>query len=268
MRLGTLLFEQRLQEKTFAPALLEIAEVIHGKTAGSKIKHHTVSRVLPCVVEGGSLPRDVVDVAVRQASKRMGLHDPDDKRYQGDDEYTWRKALTITCALVKKYMIENNQIQKEKEDDVMILNLTNANRDYLYGRAVGNCRPSRSKGITQRGRKAKAPYQRRPYDANNSLQRPYRTWKQIHDALPPYFWRLKSGTANWYKDQIAEVCSKFVPDEFKSDDPLTGEYLLGYYCQWQELRKFVKEPKDLTVKMPKKLIIDDDNDEADDESEE
>src|SRR5581483_3688396 len=93
--------------KPFAPALLEIAEVVHGEKAGTRIKHHTVSRLLPCIVEGRSLPRDVVEVAVRQASKRMGLYDPDDKKYRGDDEYTWRKALTIACALFRKYTFDH-----------------------------------------------------------------------------------------------------------------------------------------------------------------
>lgn len=220
--------------RTFAPALLDIAEVIQGKKAGAKIKHHTISRLLACVVEGRSLPRDVVDVAVRQASKRMGLHDPDDKKYRGDDEYTWRKALTIACALFRKYTFDNTQ-----KEYPMTLNPTNTNRDYLYGRLLAIADHLEAKALRDEEGK-----QKRPTNAARMMQqfsqRPYRTWKQIHDALPPYFWRLSGGTATWYKDQIAEVCNKFVPGEFKSDDPLTGEYLLGYYCQWHELRKFKK----------------------------
>jgi len=250
----------------FAPALLDIAEVIHGQKAGAKIKHHTVSRLLPCVVEGRSLPRDFVEVAVRQASKRMGLHDPDDKRFRGDDEYTWHKTLTIACALVKKYMIENNKIPKEKENDIMTLDPTNTNRDYLYGRLLAIA--DHLEARTLRDEEGK---QKRPTNAARMMQqfsqRPYRTWKQIHDALPPYFWRLSAGTAAWYKDQIAEVCSKFVPEEYKSDDPLTGEYLLGYYCQWKELRKFVKDADapDSEDETDEEIIEDDDNDDTDNE---
>jgi CRISPR-associated protein Csd1 len=251
---------------TFAPALLEIAEVIHGKKADSKIKHHTVSRLLPCIVEGRFLPRDVVDVAVRQASKRMGLHDPDDKRIQRDDEYTWRKTLTIACALVKKYMLENNKIPKEKEND-MALDPTNTSRDYLYGRLLAIADHLETKALRDEEGK-----QKRPTNAARMMQqfsqRPYRTWKQIHDALPPYLWQLKSGTANWYKDQIAEVCCKFVPEEFKSDDPLTGEYLLGYYCQWQELRKFVKISDKPDTEDTEEIIMEDENDNTDNDSEE
>lgn len=252
--------------KPFAPALLEIAEAIHGAKAGAKIKHHTVSRLLPCIVEGRSLPRDVVEVAVRQASKRMGLHDPDDRKYRGDDEYTWRKALTVACALVKKHMIENNKFPKEKEND-MSLDPTNTNRDYLYGRLLAIADHLEAKALRDEEGK-----QKRPTNAARMMQqfsqRPYRTWKQIHDSLPPYFWRLKSGTANWYKDQLAEVCSKFVPEEFKSDDPLTGEYLLGYYCQWQELQKYRKAADKSGGEDVEDDIVDDENDDADDDESE
>jgi len=255
---------RKYYRKPFAPALLDIAEVIHGKKAGAKIKHHTVSRLLACVVEGRSLPRDIVDVAVRQASKRMALYDPDDKKLRGNDEYTWRKALTIACALFRKYTFDNT-----RKEYSMSLDPINTNRDYLYGRLLAIADHLESKALRDEQGK-----QKRPTNAARMIQqfsqRPYRTWKQIHDALPPYFWRLSGGTAAWYKDQIAEVCGKFVPGEFKSDDPLTGEYLLGYYCQWEELRKFKKgaDDSDIEDEAEEEIIGEDTDDEDDDESEE
>lgn len=254
---------RKYYRKPFAPALLDIAEVIHGKKAGAKIKHHTVSRLLACAVEGHSLPRDVVDVAVRQASKRMGLHDPDDKKY-GDEEYTWRKALTVACALFRKFTFDNT-----RKEHSMSLDPINTNRNYLYGRLLAIADHLEAKAL--RDEKGE---QKRPTNAARMMQqfsqRPYRTWKQIHDALPPYFWRLNSRTAAWYKDQLADVCGKFVPNEFKSDDPLTGEYLLGYYCQWEELRKSKKgaEEPDHEDETEEEIIGDDTDDEDDDESEE
>ncbi|MCE7918218.1 MAG: type I-C CRISPR-associated protein Cas8c/Csd1 [Anaerolineae bacterium] len=255
---------RKYARKPFAPALLDIAEVIHGKKAGAKIKHHTVSRLLACVVEGRSLPRDIVDVAVRQASKRMGLHDPDDKKFRGDDDYTWRKALTIACALFRKYTFDST-----RKEYSMSLDPTNTNRDYLYGRLLAIADHLESKALRDEQGK-----QKRPTNAARMMQqfsqRPYRTWKQIHDALPPYFWRLKSKIAAWYKNQIAEVCGKFDPKDFKSDDPLTGEYLLGYYCQWEELQKFKKgaDDSDVDDEAEEEIIGEDADDEDDEESEE
>jgi len=252
---------RKYYRKPFAPALLDIAEVIHGQKAGSKIKHHTVSRLLACVVEGRSLPRDFIEVASRQASKRMGLYDANDKKIYKDDEYTWHKALTIACALFRKFTFDN--FQKEYP---MTLDPTNTNRDYLYGRLLAIADHLEARALRDEEGK-----QKRPTNAARMMQqfsqRPYRTWKQIHDALPPYFWRLPAGTAAWYKDQIAEVCSKFVPEEYMSDDPLTGEYLLGYYCQWEELRKFIKgaDAPDIEDETDEEIIEDDDNDDTNNE---
>ena len=72
-------------------------------------------------------------------------------------------------------------------------------------------------------------------------QRPFRTWNQIHSALTPYIVRL--GGASYYKNLMAEVNGLFDPEDFTNDKPLTGEYLLGYYCQRQKL-KFFEKAKD------------------------
>jgi len=216
-----------------APAPLDIAEVVHGKKASAKIKHHTVARLFPCIIEGHSLPRDVVDAAIRQASKRMALYDPEDKKI-GDEEYTWRKSLTIACALFRKYTLENT-----KEDYPMALDLTRTKRDYLYGRLLAIADLLETKALKDAEGKQKRSTNAARYMQQFS-QHPFRTWKLIHEALNPYILGL-GGKAIWYKDQFAEVSCLFVPGEFESDAPLTGEYLLGYYCQWQELRKFGKD---------------------------
>lgn len=151
----------------------------------------------------------------------------------------------------------------------MSLDPTNTNRDYLYGRLLAIADHLESKALRDEQGK-----QKRPTNAARMMQqfsqRPYRTWKQIHDALPPYFWRLKSKIAAWYKNQIAEVCGKFDPKDFKSDDPLTGEYLLGYYCQWEELQKFKKgaDDSDVDDEAEEEIIGEDADDEDDEESEE
>lgn len=261
---GTIL--RKPKKFTGAPALLDIAEVVHGKKTSAKIKHHTVSRLFACVVERRLLPHDIVQGAIRQASKRMGLHDSTDNKSYGDDEYTWRKTLTIACALVKKYMIENNRISKEKENDVMTLDRTNQSRDYLYGRLLAI-----ADFLERSALRDETGKQKRPTNAARMTQqfsqRPYYTWKIIHDALNPYIVGL-GGRVTKYKNEMADVSRLFLDDEFKSDNPLTGEYLLGYYCQWYELeqqrlealRKYRKEHPS-----PDGNNIDKDNDAEDDD---
>jgi CRISPR-associated protein Csd1 len=206
-----------------APAPDDIAETAYGSRLDDKLRKATVTRLLPCIVDGQPIPRDLVESAVRRASNRVGIYNHDDKKYHGDEEYTWKKTLSIACALFKKF-----KQGKEKYD--MSLDETRRTRDYLYGRllAIADVLEERAlyKGEQKRATNA-ARYMQQ------FSQRPLRTWKQIHDSLTPYILRL--GGAYYYKNLIAEVEGLFDPDDFMRDKPLTGEYLLGYYCQRQKL---------------------------------
>ena len=112
----------------------------------------------------------------------------------------------------------------------MSLDETRTSRDYLYGRLLA---------IADRLEEA-ALYKAKEKRATNAArymqqfaQRPFHTWNQIHSALNPYMVRL--GGAGYYKNLIADVKDLFDPEDFMNDKPLSGEYLLGYYCQRQKL---------------------------------
>jgi CRISPR-associated protein Csd1 len=114
----------------------------------------------------------------------------------------------------------------------MALDEARTTRDYLFGRLLAIADILEGEALSE-------AEQNRPTNASRYMQKysqsPSRTWKQIHELLTPYFMRLK-GKANFYKNLIAEVTSQFNPQDFISDKPLTGEYLLGYYCQRHNLR--------------------------------
>jgi CRISPR-associated protein Csd1 len=206
-----------------APAPVDIAEAAYGSRLDDKLRKATISRLLPCVVDGQPIPRDLVESAVRRASNRVGIKNLDDKKYHSDEEYTWKKSLSIACALFRK-------IKQGKEHYEMSLDETRSTRDYLYGRLLAIADILEEKAL-YKGEQKRATNAAR-YMQQFS-QRPFRTWKQIHDSLTPYILRL--GGAYYYKNLIAEVGCLFDPDDFMLDKPLTGEYLLGYYCQRQKL---------------------------------
>ena len=203
-----------------APAPLDIAEAAYATNregefkVDEKIRKSTIERILPCIVDGQQIPRDIVDSAVRKASNRIAL-----------EKWQWEKTLSIACALYKKL--------NEKENFEMPLDETKDTRDYLYGRllAIADTLEERAlyKGDQKRATNA-ARYMQQ------FSQRPLQTWKQIHDSLNPYMIRLGGVKANFYKNLIAEV-TNINPDALVSNKPLTGEYLLGYYCQRQKLRE-------------------------------
>ncbi len=195
-----------------APAPTDIAEAAYGIRVDDKLRKATISRLLPCIVDGLPIPRDLVESTVRRASNRIGLNNWD-----------WEKTLSIACALFKKY-------KERKESFNMPLDETRNSRDYLYGRllAIADILEERALYKNEQKRATNAARYMQQFS-----QSPFRTWKQIHDSLAPSILRL--GGAHYYKNLIAQVESLFDPADFISNKALTGEYLLGYYCQRQKL---------------------------------
>lgn len=196
-----------------APAPADIAEAAYGSRLDSKLKQTTIKRLLPCIVDDQPLPRDLVESVVIRASNPAGI-----TREQHC------KTLTIACALYRKY-----KDGKEKYD--MALDENRRTRDYLYGRllAIADFIEERALHKAEQNRPTNALRYMQQF-----AQRPFRTWKQIHDLLIPYLMRL-GDRAYYYKNLLAEVESIFTPEDFTSAKPLSGEYLLGYYCQRRKL---------------------------------
>lgn len=202
-----------------APAPSDIAEAAYGFRVDEKLRKATISRLLPCIVDGQPIPRDLVECTVRRASNRVSLND-----------WEWGKTLSIACSLFKRF-------KYGKENYSMPLDETKTTRDYLYGRllAIADILEERSLYKSDQKRATNAARYMQQFSQN-----PFRTWKQIHDSLAPHITKLNG--AHYYKNLIAEVQNLFDPDDFVSNKPLTGEYLLGYYCQRQKLLEKKEKP--------------------------
>lgn len=201
-----------------APAPVNIAEAAYGSKADDKLKKSTVERILPCIIDGQQIPRDLVESAVRRASNRIGM-----------EEWEWNKTLSIACALYRKY--------HTKEDYNMALDEERKTRDYLYGRllALADSLEQWALNKTGEGRQTNAArFMQRFAD------RPYSTWRTIELSLAPYKARL-GGQSQKRQALIDKVACMFNPDDFISDKKLTGEFLLGYHCQRSDLRKKKEE---------------------------
>jgi len=203
-----------------APAPADIAEAAYGSRLDDKLKKATIKRLLPCIVDGQPIPRDLVESVVRRASNRAGL-----------SGYDWSKALTIACALYRKY-------KHGKEKFEMSLDETRKTRDYLFGRllAIADVLEERTLSEAEKNRPTNATRYMQQFS-----QRPFSTWKQIHELITPYFMR-QGDNASYYKWLIAQVEDLFTPEDFISNKPLTGEYLLGYYCQRQKMWEKKEKP--------------------------
>ncbi len=202
-----------------APSPSDIAEAAYGVNRGGKfevddkLRKTTVQRILPCIVDGQPMPRDLIESAVRRVSNRIGLED-----------WQWNKALTIACALFKKH--------NRKENYDMTLDPNRKTRDYLYGRLLALAESLEEWALNKAG-------EDRPTNAARLMQRfsehPYSTWRTIELALTPYKARL-GGISKKRQRLIDEVVAAFENGDFTSDKRLSGEFLLGYHCQREFLR--------------------------------
>lgn len=202
-----------------APAPVDIAMAAYGLKADDRIIKVTVARLLPCIIDGQSMPRDIVESAVKRACKPIVM-----------EEWEWNKTLSIACSLYKKY---------SKEDFTMCLDENKKTRDYLYGRLLAIADRLEGQALY----KAK---EKRETNAARYMQlfaeHPFKTWRQIELALSPYKARL--GGAHYFTKLMDEVMCKFVIEDFNSDKALSGEFLLGYHCQRAKLWKDNSNAKD------------------------
>jgi CRISPR-associated protein Csd1 len=153
-----------------APAPKEIAEAAYGLRLDDKLRKATVERLLPCIVDGRPLPRDIVAASVRRACNRAGIK-----------TWEWEKYLGIACALVRG--------SSEEEDYQMALEEHRTTRDYLFGRLLAI-----AENIEQRA--LHVANEQRDTNAAKLMQRfadhPCSTWRNIEGALTPYKTRLRA----------------------------------------------------------------------------
>ncbi len=197
-----------------APSPNEIAKAAYGSRVDDKLRHATVERLLPCIVDGKPIPIDLVDSTVRRASNRTGI-----------DNYEWERTLSTACAVYRKY--------HEKEGYSMVLDENRKTRDYLYGRLLALADNIEGWALSTMGEQRQTTAARL---MNRFAEHPFTTWRIIYLALTPYKARLGAKAASRDK-LITDIGSNFELNEFNSDKRLSGEFLLGFYCQRYALMK-------------------------------
>ena len=203
-----------------APAPKDVVEAAFGRRVDERLLKSTIERLLPCIVDGQGVPNDLVLATSRRASNRTA--------FKPNERWEWEKCLGIACALFKGYYTERNY--------QMALELDRTTRDYLYGRLLAIAENIESSALFVAGEK-------RDTSAARLMQRfadrPFSTWRTIEVSLVPYKSRLRNqrGGLLFKREQLLDdTMAKFKADDYANDAPLTGEFLLGYHCQRQDLR--------------------------------
>jgi len=207
--------KQKFKYITFigAPSPKDITIAVYGDKVNDKLKKSTVEKLLPCIIDGAKVPYDLVNSAVNRASNPVSM-----------ENWEWEKALTITCALVRKYRYD-----KFKEEWSMALDENQRDRSYIFGRLLAITQQIEEYALNVAGEKRDTNAERLMHQFK---LHPYKTWGIITDKLRPYMARLGSkGTS--LTELMTKVNSMLPYEEFTSPKKLDDSYILGYYCQRQ-----------------------------------
>lgn len=211
----------KLRRFTGAPAPRDIAEAAYGPSVDERLRKACVERLLPCIVDGRMLPRNLVESCIRRVTQRPAMK-----------TWEWEKALGIACALFR-----GHQQQLKQGDYAMALEPDRHTRDYLFGRLLAIAERLEQRALFYGG-------EQRDTHAAKLMQRfadhPCATWRQIELALVPSRSRLRGrspGYLHWLEQEIDEIIGRFPDGDFTEDRKLTGEFLLGYHCQRAKLNE-------------------------------
>ncbi len=201
-----------------APSPNDIALGVFGKSNGKsdeKLKNNVRERIIRCIVGDLRLSADIVNLAVQRARNPLG-----------HENWEWERILSVACALYNK-LYEERCYQMALEEG-------RHTRDYLYGRllAVADKLEARVLYEAEVNRETNAMR----YMSSFSSQ-PYKVWQIIYKAIAPYRSQLNGKSRNFYENLFTEIINNFEPDHFMDNGPLSGEFLLGFYCQREALRK-------------------------------
>jgi CRISPR-associated protein Csd1 len=187
-------------------------EAAFGRKADDKLRKGVVESLMPCIVDGRPVPRNLIEACVHRASNRVALMPAD-----------WEKCLGISCGLFRGNL--------RKEGYLMSLEEGRTTRDYLFGRllAIAEHIEQQALYVADENRETNAAKLMHRF-----ADRPRSTWRTLEISLAPSRARLRAnrpGTLLRLEKELDKVAGLFVTEEFISDSRLSGEFLLGYHCQ-------------------------------------
>lgn len=197
-----------------APAMRDIAQSAYGSHASDKIIKGTMERMLPCVVDGRHIPKDILHSVFHRTSNPLAF----------DQGWEWNKSLSIACALINR-----QEFERRKRGFTVALDEQQNDRNYLFGRLLAIADVLEHRALQSEDWRTSNAMRY----MNEFSEHPERTWKTIQTSLVPY--QSKLGRNGSYLTQLIDnVAAKI---EFKDfdDRPLNGKFLLGFYSQRHKL---------------------------------
>ncbi len=209
---------------TGAPSPRDIAEAAYGRRVDEKLTKATVERLLPCILDGRPFPRDLYEAVFRRALQRAAM-----------EWWEFERVLGIACSLTRAIYPERNYRMSLEED--------RQTREYLYGRllAIADNIEEMALSVAREGRETNAARLMQRF-----ADHPATTWRTLELQLRPYISRLRgshlAGALVIRQRLLDQIISSFPvtadgDNTFLDNRRLTGEFLLGFHTQREELRR-------------------------------
>lgn len=216
----------------WSPSMIEIVKLVAGEK-NEKLNKSVRERLLPCIVEGRKLPYDVVLSALRQAVNPSHY-----KEY-----WEWSRAVTLTCALLRKWQIEKGD---GREEHSMGFDTESRGRSYIFGQLLATAEMLERSALSM-GSNKEAMRNTAAEKYFVRFQRyPVETWMTIRNQLQPYVMKLMTARNStgkftgktFYVDQMDKLTARL---DFAQKDKLEPTFLQGYSSQIAEYRNYNKK---------------------------
>ena len=212
-----------------------------------ELKSSAFKRLLPSVIDGAHLPKDMARKIFSNYKNRIGFRK------------NWIYLQYMSCALLNKVRQDQG-----KEKRLTMLEKDKQTRDYLYGRLLAIYEKVEMDAMR--------PKEKRGEDKSNSLritnvekvwsaffQAPERMLETLHMKIRPYLDKLKAsqaGTYNYYNKLIGEIQTEIRDAETylsNKNRALNEDAVFGYYAQNRDLYTSATEKKTSYKKSTKNL---------------
>lgn len=195
----------------------------------------TFDRLVPCVVEGRSVPSNLVRTLFHRVTNRVAF----------GDEIEHRAACSVACSMIRKYF--NDRLAscpgKGKEEIEVSLQPDYNDRSYQFGRLLAYAEKLEEYVLYKEGTKRLTNAEKL---MNQFVKCPLKTWNNIFLRLQPYRNKMKGkldsgGFENILSSEMDEILSRLT-DGAKNiskelNKPLTELFVIGYSAQKNQFRK-------------------------------
>lgn len=228
-------YDEQLKKEVYrgvvsTPSPLEIAKAAYGERISDPLRNATVERLLPCILDRAPLPADLVRSAAQRAGNPAAM-----------EEWEYRKTLSVACALIRKQ--RNDAYHRlhptEEYKEVYSMNLEDhsGDRSYLFGRILAYYDNLESWALREMGARRMTNAMRLK---SRFRQAPAKTAEILDRQLEPYLKKL-GGHSVGRLGELRALYKKLDQIGGFHNAPLDEQYLLGYYCQLENLYQSKKE---------------------------